>query len=473
MNTKKFKDLLEEALKEKSELKLSLSDHKELSSLALSFTDEDLTKHVLPELVNTIIKDKGDKKIKEIKESTKKRLFDKGIKPLPNPEKKFFVDKEHPLYAKLRRYDRLARLIAPKDSITPCVALTFFNGKLIISTNTPKDLSVDELTTFITKKLQRINEFLEILDDDIERYKNDDLQIKEKKICFSTDAIEKHCKKALEKLMDKDHGGYSESVMFNSKETEKLTPKESLEKALLKIGAAYLYGRYGDHERGFTEEELDALTNLDVLFLVPKMKSYLTEELKLLEKQCDTKKLIEYHHKEKEKTKIIYLSPNVEQCCKEEICDIETKNLHAEQVLYYYLHDKLDLYLKDNQLCIGISKLCCATCAQVLREAGKIIVRGTHGEVFPNVVNIFELKEINIQLTSKSGSLNPYDSDSDVDRQIKVDKKDIKGGINFQPLDFYKNTLEPKVSFFLLTNSIPAPDLQISVKNSEQTLTKI
>ena len=60
-----------------------------------------------------------------------------------------------------RRYDALAKLLSVNNKTSPCVAVTMFNKRLVISANPPKPVaSKDDIILFLQKKIEILREFL-------------------------------------------------------------------------------------------------------------------------------------------------------------------------------------------------------------------------------------------------------------------------------------------------------------------------
>jgi len=112
---------------------------------------------------------------------------------------------------------------------------------------------------------------------------------------------------------------------------------------------------------------------------------------------------------------IIFLSPNE---------NIELRNsasLHAEQLISKYISE-LESKPTD-KIYVGISKLCCASCRDVLNKNPAVQYRGTHGVTFPRVMDVnTEVAAEHPEYTKLTGIMYPSDSESE-DELNDVDEK--------------------------------------------------
>lgn len=97
--------------------------------------------------------------------------------------------------------------------------------------------------------------------------------------------------------------------------------------------------------------------------------------------------------------------------------NVSIANLHAEQLLAYYLahHERLNTYsirqeTGEEFLRLGISKLCCVTCFQTIGEFNLFTVRGTHNNAYDSIINIHTGTSYN-QEENYQGPCNPDMSD--------------------------------------------------------------
>lgn len=293
----------------------------------LGISDEDIENFIIPQLVQW-----------EIDGDFSKEKFNTFLKECPNlhylqEPVRHEVDKT----VEQRRMDSLARLLTVDNSITPCIAVAFYEGKLIVASNSPKEKTKEELEEYILQKMAIIRTFLTELAKDV-TIEPDKIDVT--KIQFSMRArLLAH--RAIRHLIAQDCGGLGD-LLPPQADRRRFNIEEHLKNALFKVGQAYLLSLYTDGKKGLSREDAQALSTTPITIVIPK-----GTELK--------------------------------------------QELHAEQAILYYLRNFTEFEKKPtvNRINIGISKLCCQACHTVLsRRADKIAYRGSHGVGFPNVHDI-------------------------------------------------------------------------------------
>ncbi|KTC65873.1 hypothetical protein Lade_0531 [Legionella adelaidensis] len=261
-----------------------------------------------------------------------------------------------------RRMDSLSRLISLDNKYTPCTAVAFYKGELILSSNSPADISDDQLADWLAAKIGIIQEFLHPLLDDLKPGSQPNL----KTIQFSTRARLLATESVL-KLMNPEIGGIGQVVPAQHRKIERKTPTAHLVNALLKLGKHCVLGVLTNGKKGFTEDELKALLAPNSTIVVQN-RQVLTRE-----------------------------------------------QLHAEQAILYYLRHHTDFKASGTPINIGISKLCCRDCHNVLNREKQTSHRGSHGVKFPNVYDIDTQQLASSERTRLDADLCASDSDSDCD----------------------------------------------------------
>jgi hypothetical protein len=128
--------------------------------------------------------------------------------------------------------------------------------------------------------------------------------------------------------------------------------------------------------------------------------------------------------------------------------------LHAEQEILYYLRKKpeFNTQISFKKLNIGISKLCCQACHNVLNREEKINYRGTHGMKFPNVFDIDNKNLFEGVNTKLEADLCPSDSESDcddyVDEEISLEEKSQCTAPSLKSMvgNMYFKPIKPKIA---------------------------
>lgn len=332
-------------------------------------SDEDIVNHVVPQIIQWEIEGSYSKK------SVNDFLEVRSISILPDPVR-HEIDKS----VGQRRMDSLSRLLSIDNHISPCVAVTCYDGKLIVSSNSPMGKTKDELGDYFNKKLHIIRRFLSRLakDANIDEGSGDTVKIE-----FSVLA-QILVERAVSELVKEENGGVGDIVPSGAhRHPNRNNIKQHLRVALLKLGQSYLLGLYTQGKRGLSQQELQAFSDTTDVIMVTPVKEVLGDQ-----------------------------------------------QLHAEQAILYYLRHFTDFETDSTQTVnIGISKLCCAACLNVLSKAEKIAFRGTHGMPFPNVYDIDTDSVYHAPATKMGREACPSDSESECelyedesDTEVNVDE---------------------------------------------------
>ena len=373
MRTEALLKLLEtERLKHSVKAKKKVSKATLTSILYMGLSDDDIIKFVVPKIVALELT--GECSKENLKQFI---LGHKSIEILPNPVRHALDES-----VELRRMDSLSRLLSLNTKYTPCVAVTFYKGELIISSNSlnPKEeLTDDLLTKCFSRKMGLIQDFFLELIKDIPLGSQPDVE----KIQFSPRA-KLLATEAVLNIIDASNGGVGEvvpSVVKNRHENRQNTI-DHLQNALLKLGQHCLLSVYTNGKKGFSLEELEAILNESMTIVTPN------------------------------------------------VAVLNGKQLHAEQSILYYLNEYTDFSrYPSSRACLGISKLCCQACHTVLNRDNKTRHRGTHGMQFPSVYDI-DTEDLYAGIRTRLGAdLCPTDSDSDCDDFYPSDEDEFEGEI--------------------------------------------
>lgn len=348
--------MLERLKREPKEPKVKASKNSLDFILYMGVSNEDIERIIVPKIVDLEIN--GEYAKTTLKDFI---LDSKAIDRHPTPAR-------HALDASTeqRRMDSLSRLLSLDTKYTSCVAVTFYNGEIIASSNTPnlnERMTESTLSDCFAKKMGLIQDFLCELTKDIPLGS----QPKIKKIQFSTRAKLLATKTVLE-IMDSSNGGVGDVVPQNNRHKNRGTKINHLQNALLKLGQHCLLGMYTNGKKGFNVQELKTLL---------------------------------------EASSMLVITPNTKV--------LMSQQLHAEQAILYYLREYTDFKIKSSEerVPIGVSKLCCQACHNVLNRKKGISHRGTHGIKFPNVYDIDTKTLFEGINTKMSDNLCPSDSESE------------------------------------------------------------
>ncbi|NDH09218.1 MAG: hypothetical protein EBY16_06310 [Gammaproteobacteria bacterium] len=252
-----------------------------------------------------------------------------------------------------RIMDSLARLLTLDERITPCVAVTIYEGQLIVASNSSL---TDPLIVqgILQAKMGIIRDFLKSVRDSTP---------------VDYDDLKKSAAEAIGKL--KVISGLGNLTPKDTKRCHLKRRKSSthLINALVKISAHFLLGHLTNGHEGFNNEQLKALLSEDILILTsaPKNDLIMHAEQAILLALTTNEKFVSFKD------------------------------------------------APDKSVGFGISKLCCESCRKSLNEYKMVTYRGAHGRFFPRVLNINTNEESLGESTAHDGALNPSDSESDVD----------------------------------------------------------
>jgi OTT_1508-like deaminase len=294
--------------------------------------------------------------------------------------------KENKVTQSERRIDSLARVLAPKDNYTKCVASILFEDKLVISANHPHSGGSGQLKTIIKDKYEILKNFL-----------NEKISADE----------------AFEKL--KDCGGLVSkqdaddrikldlsNLLASIKEGKLNLPEQS--PFILIPGLYETFNLLPDAKlvRLGYENKIkklqDDITNLK--YKPSRERIQDDENLKRLEKMRDKYKKV-VGNLENKGVEIIY------------------NQVHAEQVAARYIQK----IKSDAVFYVGVSKLCCDTCSKALKEK-KLRYRGTHGGYYPTF-SLLEEKFRAVDRNHVERAKNLYPDDSDSESENIVPNSDI------------------------------------------------
>lgn len=368
-------------IKEEQERREPAAPIKKASKKSLQFisfrglVDEDIERIIVPQIVDWELSG-------EFSKDKLKRFIDEHpeIRKLPLPMR-HAVDKT----PDQRRMDSLARLLSVDNKYTPCVAMAFYQGELIVSSNSPNPRELmreSALADCLARKMGLIQNFLIKMTQNIAVGSQPDI----KEIQFSSRTRILATETILQ-ITHPQNGGVGDVVPSNKEARHKQRGSVHLhlENALLKLARHCLLGIYTKGKKGFSLAELDALLKADTLTVV---------------------------------------MPNTEV--------LQKGNMHAEQAILYYLQNYTDYNEAPlaERLNIGISKLCCQACHAVLsRQEDKISYRGSHGMNFPSVYDIDTEALYEGADTRLGADLCPSDSESECeffDDEI-FDEDDVPG----------------------------------------------
>jgi hypothetical protein len=347
-----------ERLRIKSNAKTKVSKTTLNSIIYMGLSDEDIIKYAVPTIISMEREGKCSKE--DLKTAIQKHP---DIKLLPDPVRHAVNDS-----IELRRMDSLSRLLSLDTKYTPCVAVTFYKGELIASSNAPnpkEQMTDDALADCFARKMEIIQEFVTNLVKDTPVGSQPDIT----KIQFSARA-RLLATAAVIKIIKESNGGVGEVIPTtrSNRHEHRQNTVAHLQNALLKLGQHCLLGVLTEGKKGFKLEEIDTLLNESMTIITPN-----TDLLK-------------------------------------------GKQLHAEQSILYYLNEYTDFSSTPSaKVHLGISKLCCQACHAVLNREDKSTHRGTHGMKFPSVYDI-GTQDLYQGFNTKLGAdLCPEDSDSDCD----------------------------------------------------------
>lgn len=232
----------------------------------------------------------------------------------------------------LRRLDSLSRILSFKISKSACTAVTIHEGQLIVAANVSSSATPEEISTALIEKLRCLNKLINN--------------------CPSSD--------------------YRDILPFcqkeeNIKEMTQLSLGTGVTIGDLQQSLAKLIHLVKAQNYPFAAEFVNALNpDNPIVILNPKKednKHYIVKTT--FQAQTKTSELIQLSHVDKYALE---------------------KDIHAEQMIHYYVKKVKAAPDTEEKGSIGISKLCCATCYKVVSQ--HFTVRGTHQNCYEGTVNI-------------------------------------------------------------------------------------
>ena len=350
-----------EQLKRGTKKPIVIADNNNVGFVSyLGISDEDIKSIIVPLIVD--LQMRGELSKEKLKQFI---LAHDQIKRLPKA-----VRVRHALDdIDQRRMDSFSRLLSVDVKYTPCIAVALYNGEIIVSSNAPnpkEQMTDSQLSDCLVKKMSLIQEFLRELTKDVVVGSQPNVS----KIQFSARAKLLATKAVLE-IIAPENGGVGKVVPMvkGNRHKDRKIDIDHMRNALLKLGQHCLFSLLTVGKKGFNSEELFALLKADSTTVV---------------------------------------TPNTKV--------LKEHQLHAEQAILSYLRENTDFTSKPSakKVHLGISKLCCQACHEVLNRYDAVIsYRGSHGMKFPNVYDI-DTNNLFEGINTKLGDdLCPSDSDSE------------------------------------------------------------
>ncbi len=226
---------------------------------------------------------------------------------------------------RLRRIDSLARIFSLKASLSVCTAASLVDGALCIATNVSKQGQQQEIIAALKAKQAILTSFL-----------ND---------AKGSEDASRFIDKNAQPLYKKLHAEGGASV-----------GKPTIVQAIKKLSHAVIV----DTTTLTEQDKSTLLSPTSGLFILPSIE------------EGQAFALVDGAMK-----KSVPLNISAE--------NTRVKDLHAEQLLINVL--KTVKSADVDELAVGITKLCCHTCFEYVQEHG-VIVRGQHGQAYPNTINL-------------------------------------------------------------------------------------
>jgi hypothetical protein len=250
-----------------------------------------------------------------------------------------------------RRFDSFSRLLSLKPSVSICSSVAIVDDELIIGLNSTGNATPEAMAGFIINKLSIIREFIRGLSDE-------SIEI----------TIDERVEAALNAIIQA--GGTTQSRDSLRQALIKLTDATSVDGCTMRAASTNY----------FSAQERDAiLVSPDVTVLLPVGKRRSSETgvanaMTILRASHTGAMLREDEH-------LGVFASNV-----------MINHFHAEQLIVLYLKNKklIDLNTESEpRIRLGISKLCCATCRDVIQRHPRLQVRGTHHLSYEHVADVF------------------------------------------------------------------------------------
>lgn len=255
----------------------------------------------------------------------------------------------------IRRLDSLARILSlpADDSICTCIA--FNQGKLLVSANVSHENSQRDIVDKLIKRVKALKSFIQNIKNHYELTQDETF--------------------FFELLWDKSEAFYQEYIkpVGHGLETNRIVLD------LCKFAHAIILDdtTFSESVRQFWDRG-----NLNLTVLLPTQED--TGEFMLMSAVSSTafengQPLIAFHNHHLNQPAPDFL---------------EVKYYHAEQLLAYYLFNikrNDSNYNVQNELTLGISKLCCQDCYTAIKQSElPIQIRGTHDQSYHNTVRLLD-----------------------------------------------------------------------------------
>ena len=252
-----------------------------------------------------------------------------------------------------RRFDSLARLLSLQPGFSICSAVTIVNGELIIATNSAGNASSALLAELLRKKMIIIRTFIN--------------KVHRKKIDVTSEFFSRLADSCVHKLICT--GGTSQNNAL-------------LKQALHKLILATSNAVQETNTDFFSSLERDTLLGNEFTLLLPTGRIKETDQTDYGMDVFDADHILAMEREHHFFSGI----PST----------VRINHLHAEQLIVYYLKNIKRLDLQDSEallIRLGISKLCCETCKDVIKDHVRLQARGTHNIKYEYTVNLLSEKE--------------------------------------------------------------------------------
>lgn len=262
---------------------------------------------------------------------------------------------------KLRRLDSLSRLLSLSNSLSVCVAVTIdttYKPRLIVAANVGSSNDKDKIVELLKSKIQTIKEFI--------------IDVSKSTRLLSLLELEPICTGLVKKLI-----GFSSGVQ----------PDIFLQSATKFIHAiCFDPETFSDQEKGIFDP------GVETVILIP-------------DSHQNAPHLVAYLEDNHSGSILKFDLPPISN-------KVAVKNLHAEQLLAYFLFDISRLPTDNSRFNFGISKLCCRTCFECLQNYPSVAVRGQHNQEYQGVINL-KSGQLTKQSSIRPGVTFPWSSPKD------------------------------------------------------------
>ncbi len=286
------------------------------------------------------------------------RSLNEQFSPIDN--RRFFrVDR------KQRRLDSLSKLLSPDGQYTACIALSVFQGEFIISSNNYGTTS-SGVPEILLNKLELIREFVtRFTFNDVYKSQFDELTLEELSILVSNDQSSHINEQLFLKTLEPDFFEACTMLIESLKLNGGLFQnRQILYQAIIKI-------LFANPETEFPETDCFNPDEYKLIFSREKNPTILMTAIDDASQNyglniwSDTKTMPMF----------IHFEPQYDAM------EIELKHFHAEQLITYYLIQAKQLKTFDTPLRIGLPKLCCESCAPVMRFFNAIVTGSSGTEI--------------------------------------------------------------------------------------------